>query len=86
MQVESQSGEESDSLWEEDSNIDIDDGLMCNHCQSLLMEIINLRSEIERYQETGQRPKKRFKLTPTLYTLFGDSLGKRQLARYTIFY
>ena len=85
MQVDSQNEEESNSLWEEYSDIDIDDGMMCNHCQSLLLEIINLRSEIERYQETGQQPKKHFKITPTLYTLLGDSLGKRQLARYFIF-
>ena len=80
MEFDSQTDEDNDSFWEEESDIDIDDGMMCNHCQSLLVEIIHLRSEIERYQEIERRPKKHFKITPTLYTLFDDCLEKSIVA------
>ena len=54
----------------------------CPNCLNMMNEIIELRMELGRREESERKLKKNFTIAPTLYTFYQDHLAKRQLVRY----
>ena len=57
----------------------------CPNCFQMMNEIIQLRMELGRMEETNKRAKKNFTIAPTLYTFYRNGLSKRHLARSSLF-
>ena len=69
---------------ESESDLDLFFGkpsLICPHCMAMMNEIIELRMELGRREESARKLKKNFTIAPTLYTFYKDRLAKRQLIR-----
>lgn len=53
----------------------------CPNCYNLMNEIMELRMELGRLEETEKKRKKNFTIAPTMYTFYRNGLAKRHLAR-----
>lgn len=53
----------------------------CPNCFSMMNEIMELRMELGRVNESEKKVKKNFTIAPTLYTFYRNGLAKRNLAR-----
>ena len=48
----------------------------------MMNELMQLRMELARLDESKTKVKKNFTIAPTLYTFYQNGLAKRNLARY----
>ena len=53
----------------------------CPICFNMMNEIMELRMELGRVNESEKKVKKNFTIAPTLYTFYQNGLAKRHLAR-----
>jgi len=54
----------------------------CPNCYAMMNELMQLRMELARLDESKTKVKKNFTIAPTLYTFYQNGLAKRNLARY----
>ena len=53
----------------------------CPNCFNMMNEIMELRMELGRVNESEKKVKKNFTIAPILYTFYQNGLAKRHLAR-----
>lgn len=58
----------------------------CPNCYHMMREIVELRTELGRMEETERKKKKNFTIAPTMYTFYRNGLAKRHLARCCFVY